>query len=175
MSATTEISNVLEGKLATLRTLQPMLDSITTSDPAITTLKTVLTILTAQMIEFKTEAVGSSINQHSNMVRTVKTEQYSRRNTTILVGLPVDSSESDTSQGKLIDNVVKKLTTVSGVNVKSSDLSAVHRNAKPKASSSTSRPNTRQTPPPSITVCFYNSNLKDNVLMKYSNYDKPKK
>ncbi len=106
--------------------------------------------------------MGSSINQHTNMVRTVKKEQYSRRNTTTLVGLPVDSSETDKSQGKLVENVVKKLGSVSGINVKPSDLSAVHRNAKPKA---TTARNTRQSLPPSVTVCFYNSNISKIMFL----------
>ena len=165
---------LLEGKLATLRTIQPILEGIVSDDPAINSLKSVLTILTAQVVEIKSDVFASNIDQHQTIVRTAKTERYSRWNTTVLVGLPVGSSESDNSPGKLVENVAKKLTTVSGVSVKPSDLSAVHRNAQPKP---TSNRNTRgkKPNPPSVTVCFYNSNLKDNVLMKYRNYDTSKK
>jgi hypothetical protein len=85
----------------------------------------------------------------------------------VLVGLPVDVSESNQTQSKLVDNVAKKLSSLSGVAIKPSDLSAVHRNAQPKAGSST-----RNRKPPSVTVCFHNTNLKDNVLQKYTNFDK---
>jgi len=168
---------LLEGKLATLRTLQPMLDAIPAFsadvDPSVKTafdtIKNVVSILIAQNIEEKSESVLSRVELKQSAVRSCKTEQYSRRNTTVLVGLPVDSSESTTSSGKLAENVAKKLTTVSGVTVKQSDFSAVHRN-----SSSGDTPRTRQAAKsknPSVTVCFYNSNLKDSVLMKYKNFD----
>jgi RNase H-fold protein (predicted Holliday junction resolvase) len=175
MAGTSEnFTTLLEGKLATLRTIQPLLDNITSDDPVINWLKSVLTVITAQIIEIKSDVFASSIDHQQTIVRTAKTEQYSRRNTTVLVGLPVDSSESDNSSGKLVENVAKKLTTVFGINVKSSDLSAVHRNAQPKVATSRTRQGNKASPP-SVTVCFYNSNLKDNVLMKYSNFDTTKK
>ncbi len=110
-------------------------------------------------------------NSKLRTLHSVKTEQYSRRNTTVLVGLPVDQSETKTSQGKLIDNVVKQLSTVSKIPVKAENLSAVHRNAP----LSTDGRSSRSKQPPSVTVCFYNSNLKDSVLSNYYNFDRTKK
>ena len=93
------------------------------------------------------------------------TEQYSHRNTAVVVGLKVDPSESNTSRGNIVQEVAKVLASGSGVNVKASDLSAVHRNGSLNSNSKAEKP-------PSITVVFNNSNVKDDVMSKYTNYDK---
>ena len=161
----------MSNKLATLNTIQPMLDSIVSSDLAVVTLKNVLSVLTSQIVELKTEVVLDSNKHHDTFIRTVKNEQYSRRNTAVLVGLPADPSESPTSAGNLVDIVAKKLTEISGTPVKPENFSAVHRNGPVKDDSarSTRHSNTKI---PSITVYFFDSNQKDKVLQNYSNFDK---
>ena len=150
-----------------------MLDSIVSSDLAVVTLKNVLSVLTAQIVKLKTEVVLDSNKDHDTFIRTVKNEQYCRRNTAVLVGLPADPSESPTSAGNLADNVAKKLTEISNTPVKPENFSAVHRNrpVKDDSARSTRHFNTKI---PSITDSFYDSNQKDKVLQNYSNFDNPR-
>lgn len=161
---------ILNGKLATLQSLGPRLDNLVTADPVLIEFKSILNTVITQLIEVKTDLVMSSTAQHESFIRTAKTEQYSRRNTCVVVGLKVDSSESNNTHSKLADNVCKTLSTVSGTSVKPTDLSAVHRNGNGK-----SQPGVRNTrsakTPPSVTVCFYNSNLKDKIMQNFSNFD----
>ena len=163
---------ILNGKLATLQSLGPRLDSLVTVDPVLIEIKSILNTVITQLIEVKTDLVISSTAQHESFIRTAKTEQYSRRNTCVVVGLKVDASESSNTHSKLADNVCKTLSSVSGTTVKPTDLSAVHRNGSGKSRSQPGARNTRSnTTPPSITVCFYNSNLKDKIMQNYSNFD----
>lgn len=160
-------TTLLDAQLATLKSLLPSLEAIKSDDPAINAMKSCLTILTAQVIEVKSEVLKRSSTVDESFVRSVKTEQYSRRNTMVLVGLPVDPSESADSVGNLPARVAETLSTESGVTVKAKDLSAVHRN---KSGSSNVRA-TRSNGPASVTVALLDSNLKDRVLHQFSNFD----
>ena len=79
----------IDAKLATLNTLQPMLEQINSSDPAVVTLTNVIKILISQVIEIKADFIGSGQRLAVTETRSARTEQYSRRNTTVLVGLPL--------------------------------------------------------------------------------------
>lgn len=185
----------INAKLATLNTLQPMLEQINSGDPAVTALSNVLTILISQVIELKADLIGSGQRIADTETRSAKTEQYSRRNTTVLAGLPLDPSESKSSQGNLADNVVKHLTKETGITISKNNISAVHRNGPIKVPSvdgegivQAGGVKTRSgsggvktkpgsgaidTPPsvPSVTVCFRDTNLKDRILKSYRNFD----
>ena len=164
---------ILAGKLATLNSLGPRLDSLVTTDPVLIELRSVLNTVITQLIEVKTDLVISSTVQQESFIRTAKTEQYSRRNTCVVVGLKIDASESNNTHSKLADNVCKTLSSVSGTPVKSTDLSAVHRNGSGKTQSQSQGGRTTRSnkTPPSVTVCFYNSNLKDKIMQTFSNFD----
>ena len=162
MSIDPAISSAVEG----LKVLQPKLEAASSSDPAVGIIKEVVSAMLDNLIVLTGKVVSTELSQHDSAVRTAKTEQYSRRNTTVLVGLPIDVSEANPSQSNLVAKVTSNLFTISGITVKSSDISAVHRSTPPKA-----RTNTRNRKPPSVTVCFHNFNLKDTVLQKYTNYD----
>jgi hypothetical protein len=91
----------------------------------------------------------------------IKTEQYPRRDTVTVVGLPMHESESQ-------DNLCKKVAetlSLSGSAVKPADLSTVHCNSKG------SKLIKGKTVPPSITVRFCQINQRNNVLRGYRNYD----
>ena len=91
-----------------------------------------------------------------------KSDQYSRRSTIVVSGLKHASNEKP---DELKRSVCDTLTN-SGVNVDPSQLQACHRNAPNQSD---------KTKPPSVTVRFYDYNLKDKIVSDYSNYDKVKK
>ena len=93
----------------------------------------------------------------------VKTEQYSRRDTVTVVGLPVENIDAE-SQSDLTSKVARQLS-LSGESVAPSDLTAVHRNSRQIKDIRGKKI------PPSVTVRFANINKKDNTLRGYKNYD----
>ena len=95
-------------------------------------------------------------------VSVAKTEQYSRKDTVTVDGLPMP--EGAESQADLCSKVAGILLG-SGETVSVQDLSAVHRN------SNDNKVIRGKTIPPSITVRFCRINKKDNVLRGYRNYD----
>ena len=90
-----------------------------------------------------------------------KSDQYSRRSTIVMSGLKLDQNEKSDD---LKRSVCKALSS-SGVSVDPSQLQACHRNGPNKSDSSK---------PPSVTVRFYDFNLKDKIANDYNNYDKAK-
>lgn len=163
------VSTLLDAHLATLKSLLPSLEAIKSDDPSINVIKSVLTVLTAQVIEVKTKVLVSSSSVDESFVRSVKTEQYSRRNTMVLVGLAVDPSESADSVGNLPSKVAETLSKESGVTIKPKDLSAVHRNRSNNNARNTRSKSSADSA--SVTVALIDSNLKDQVLQKFSNFD----
>lgn len=179
--------DLLNNKLGTLRSLEPMLNSLNnmTQDTAITLLTNVVRVLLSQVIELKSDYIQSVGQIKEADTRSAKVEQYSRRNTTTLVGLALDVSESENSIGNLAEKVSTQLTTVTGIEVNPSSFSAIHRNGQAKdkpdsgsangAGITTRSKNNNKTVPPSITIRFKDSNLKDRVLSSYTNYNKAAK
>jgi len=99
--------------------------------------------------------VGNGMN--INWKAVSKVEQYSRRGTITVVGLPQKDNE----------NVVDEVCTL--LKVKESDLEAAHRNSNTPTTFKNSTGDT-VSKPPSITVRFSNLNKKDSVLRSYKNY-----
>lgn len=99
--------------------------------------------------------VGNGMN--TNWTAISKVEQYSRRGTITVVGLPQRENE----------NVVDEICTL--LNIKESDLEAAHRNSNKPITFKNSKGDT-VSKPPSITVRFSNLNKKDSVLRSYKNY-----
>ena len=93
----------------------------------------------------------------------VKGEQYNRRDTVTVLGMPQPSDEKP-------DVLAKKVATqlsLSGETVTPQDFSAVHRNGRPQQSAG-------KTVPPSVTVKFSKVSKKDVVLRGYKNFDSTK-
>ena len=94
----------------------------------------------------------------------VKTEQYNRRDTLTVLGMPQQPEENE-------DVLAKKVAaqlSCSGENVTPEDFSAVHRNGKPRVTAG-------KTIPPTVTVKFSKVSKKDVVLRGYKNFDASKK
>ena len=123
--------------------------------------------------------IGLLISHTESLSRTVehlstqlaKNEQYSRRNTVVVANVSVTEGENNET---LKENVCKLLSEKSGSTVKPTNIQAIHRNAKPKSdggsnngsgNSSTNSANS----PPTVTVRFYDFNLKDKVLRNGKN------
>ena len=162
----------IEAQTATFDSLKNMLNNLKPTSEFEKGLVTYLDFLTNQLKEQKSELVSirdEMLIRNRNVRETVdglaesviKTEQYSRRDTVTVVGLPMHESES---QDDLCKKVAETLS-LSGSAVKPADLSAVHRNSKGNKLIK------GKTFPPSITVRFCRINQKDNVLRGYRNYD----
>ena len=182
-----QFDTMLKSKLETLNSVKETVQSVVSQDPTLNLLKSAVLTLVAQVTEMKSDLVilqdASSRTRTTVLdlgVSTAKTEQYSRRNTIVIAGQTVDKSEADGKLGKLPENVCKLIKSVAGVDVKPEDFSAIHRNsytAKNNQAKNNEKNNQSQSGDsfkpkvPSITVAFYNSNLKDDVLQNYRNYD----
>ena len=88
-----------------------------------------------------------------------KTDQYSRRSTIVMSGLKLDENETSADLKRTVCDTLSS----SGVNVDPSQLQACHRNAANQSEPSK---------PPSVTVRFYDFNLKDKISNDYQNYDR---
>ena len=156
----------------TLDAICPMIEGLKPNSDFETGVINILRLLVGQMRDFKAEMAELKNSNWSDFrqldeditslaVTTFKTEQYSRRDTMLITGLPKPADESH-------EDLTKKVTetlSVSGQNISASDLSAVHRNAK---ESKTVR---GKVVPPSVTVKFQNVSKKDSVLRSYRNFD----
>lgn len=125
----------------------------------------VLSLLTLLCIRVSDQE--STINEQRRKIaqletENAKTDQYNRRSTIIVSGLPRESHEKPES---LKRNICATLSR-SGVSVSPDDLQACHRNAQDNSDSNK---------PPSVTVRFFNYDRKDSVVNGYHNYDKEKK
>ena len=128
------------------------------------------------LIHKHVQILANSCSELSNTVDSTeidiaKTDQYSRRNTLVVSGLEY-KKETET-YNNLCSTVAEELTT-SGIKVTSTDFSACHRNGN-KIKTITKKGKQVKVPP-TVTVKFYNSNKKDNVMNNYKNYHnrKPK-
>ncbi len=95
----------------------------------------------------------------------VKGEQYNRRDTITMVGLP---KAADETEATLTTKVAQHLSAT-GETVTSQDFTAVHRNGKDD------REVRGKKVPPSITVKFHSISKKDSILKNYKNYDEAAK
>ena len=97
-----------------------------------------------------------------NKVGAAKANQYSRRDTVIVTGIPIKSDED-------IGQIVAQHLSNSGTDVAASDFMAVHRNSREiKTVKIRGKDVIVQ---PSVTVKFNNLNKKDSVLRGYKNFN----
>ena len=123
----------------------------------LTNIVNILRLLVGQVRDFKSELAEVKKSNWSDFrqidedmtslaVTTFKTEQYSRRDTMLITGLPKSVEETH-------EELTKKVTetlSVSGETILANDISVVHRNAK---ESKTIR---GKVVPPSVTVSVIN-------------------
>ena len=171
-SQLSHVENRISSATATFNSLKNMLDSLKPQSEFERGVVTYLDFLANQVREIKSEQVGlreEMLVRNRNMTESVddltlsvvKTEQYSRRDTVTVVGLPMPDNENEADLCKKVAETL----SVSGQQVVPADLSAVHRNSK------SSKVIKGRTVPPSVTVRFSRINQKDNVLRGYKNYD----
>ena len=174
-------SDNLSAITATLDTMKSMLDNLTATTDFEKGIKTYLALLQSQVCEARAEHarlrdeqarlrdevivrnrnVRESVNDLT--LNVVKTEQYSRRDTITVVGLPKPAGTEAESD---LCNKVADVLSACGETVTADDLSVAHRNSK---HSKVVRGNI--TIPPSVTVRFAKISKKDSVLRGYRNYD----
>eukprot|EP00116_Pleurobrachia_bachei_P001666 sb/3461928/ len=95
--------------------------------------------------------------------RLARSEQYQRRSTVVLTGLPVEEGEDSTN---IVDRTCAFLSNASTVNVKREDVQALHRNGPINAPNNDSASGTGSKTP-SITIRLHNFNQKDALLNMY--------
>ena len=158
---------------ATLDNLQNMCSELKADTAFEKGMQKLVSLLISQMKEIKVDLVNKhdeGLYRHSQLTRTVddmamsvvKSEQYTRRDVLTVVGLP--KSDGPETETELTTKVVEILSQ-SGEEVKPTDLSACHRNAR------NNRVIRGKTIPPSVTVKFDKINKKDKVLRQYKNFD----
>ena len=158
---------------ATLDNLQNMCSELKADTAFEKGMQKLVSLLISQMKEIKVDQVNKhdeGLYRHSQLTRTVddmamsvvKSEQYTRRDVLTVVGLP--KSDGPETETELTTKVVEILSQ-SGEEVKPTDLSACHRNAR------NNRVIRGKTIPPSVTVKFDKINKKDKVLRQYKNFD----
>ena len=171
-SQLSQVDNRISSLTATFDSLNKMLNNLKPQSEFERGVVAYLDLLASQVREIKGQQVGlrdEMLVRDRNMAESVddltlsvvKTEQYSRRDTVTVVGLPMPDNENETDLCKKVAETL----SVSGHQVVPVDLSAVHRNSK------SSKVIKGRTVPPSVTVRFSRINQKDNVLRGYRNYD----
>ena len=122
--------------------------------------------LSAELRESNVKLDQLSFNVKDSVIMSAKAEQYSRRDTMLVSGLVMEDHETPVDLGKKVCQELSK----SGVNVTPKDFTALHRNAnKPKF---IQKKGEKITVHPSVTVKFHNISKKDEVLRKFSNFDR---
>ena len=135
-------------------------------------LKIQLQILNKHVLLLSTSCSAMAGSVDAVETNIAKTDQYSRRDTVVVTG--VDYKPETEMYNSLSDTVAEEMRKP-GVQVNSSDFSACHRNGEKHKQITRNGKTTKV--PPSITVRFYSSHKKDNLLFRYKNYEnnKPKK
>ena len=167
---------------ATLDTTMSMVDGLECKTPFESKTADILRLLVAQVKEVKMGQyqLSLTVQRQVNSANTlqqqcrgmyrdledvgrsaVKAEQYQRRSTVTLVGLPYSPQES---ASELTEKVAATLS-LSGERVLPADLEICHRNGKPRQAAGK--------PPsiPSVTARLVKTVKKDSVLKQYRNWD----
>ncbi|MCP4261681.1 MAG: hypothetical protein GY774_29890, partial [Planctomycetes bacterium] len=137
----------------TLDSLVPMINDLKPATAFEVGVTNVLRVLIGQFKDFKGEVdqlrytVQGEFNNvgrdMSSMVKNVvKTEQYGRRDTLTVVGLPKPDNETN----EVLTKKVADALSVSGVQVAAEDLSVVHRNSQNSRTTAKVRRFRRQRP-----------------------------
>ena len=163
ISAEMDFNNDFEHITHSLSELSHMIESLQPSSKFENSCKSILQILNKHVLLLSTSCGAMAGSVDAVETNIAKTDQYSRRDTVVVTG--VDYKPETETYNSLSDTVAEEMRK-SGVQVSSSDFSACHRNGK----------TTKVPPAPSITVRFYSSYKKDNLLFRYKNYEnnKPK-
>ncbi|KAL5254226.1 hypothetical protein ACHWQZ_G013861 [Mnemiopsis leidyi] len=158
---------------STLDNLQKMCSELTANTDFEKGIQNLFSLLISQVKEIKVDQINrheEGLYRHCQLTRTVddmsmsvvKSEQYTRRDVLTVVGLSKpDGPESETE----LTNKVATILSQSGEEVKPTDLSACHRNAR------NNRTIRGKIVPPSVTVKFDKISKKDKVLRQYKNFD----
>ena len=163
----------IEDVNATLDGLMPMIDTMSPKTTFEISVCNVFRILIGQMKEIKLgqvklqESTVSSLGvvdeQLTDISRTAaKGEQYHRRDTLTVTGVPMASGETDVQ----LENKVATSLSLSGETVTPTDFSVIHRNGKQIKTTHQGKEI-----PPSVTVRFSKIGKKDKVLRGYKNFD----
>ena len=167
------LNTKIEDVTATLDGILPMIDSMKPSDPFQISVCNVLRLLVGQMKEIKLgqvklqdstiSSLGVVDDNLVDLTRTaVKGEQYHRRDTLTVTGVPKRNEETVAELGKK----VAESLSLSGETVTPDDFSVIHRNGN-----RTKKNHQGKDIPPSVTVRFSKIGKKDKVLRGYKNYD----
>ena len=190
---TEQLNTLINNDLKTLHALESSLNTASSNDPVVNLLKQTLSVMLAQLIDTRQRVLtiendASSLQSDLSEVsaKSSMNEQYSRRNNLTVVGLSISGGElgSDASKNDLSKRVADTLSTPE-CPVKVSDFSAIHRNGpvkKPGPASgqakgpgaAAGKAKVTDNKVPSITVRFHSSNVHDNVLKHYKNYENSK-
>ena len=127
----------------------------------------------------KNKVAGLTEQAGESVVASNQALQYTRRDTLVVTGIPFTAGEDPE---KLKGDLATQLSS-SGVRVAGDDFNAYHRNGnkliQKEVADKTTGGKKMITFPPSVTVRFRNSNLKDRVIRGYKNFDtannRPKK
>ena len=162
----------MAGIAATLDQLLAQLNEIPALTPFENSMKNMVSLILCQVKEIK---IDQALQREEDRLRrlqireevddltltVVKSEQFTRRDTLTLVGVPMPEAESQDDLCRKVSDIL----TTSGETVTTTDLTAVHRN------SVTSKTVGDRIIPPSVTVKLSNINKKDRVLRNYKNFD----
>ena len=182
---TESVNSRAEATAATLDSMKNMLDTATPTSEFEKLVVNYLGLLTAQMREIKIDVsvlndrLSKSVEHTNSRFNSaqkefmeiedmvIKTEQYSRRDAITVSGLSKpNETETSIDLGNRIANTLSK----SGIRVKPEDLSAFHRNSKENKIIKLRDGRTKEIPP-SVTARFRSTNMKDEVMRNYKNFD----
>ena len=150
-----------------------MIDSMKPGDQFQISVCNVLRLLVGQLKEIKlgqAKLQKSTINSlgivDENLIdisrSAVKSEQYHRRDTLTVTGVPKNTNETDAE----LEKKVAESLSLSGETVRPEDFSVIHRNGN-----QTRKDRRGKDIPPSVTVRFSKIGKKDKVLRGYKNFD----
>jgi hypothetical protein len=161
--------------IATIEALMPLIEALKPTTDFEVGMSNIARLVVGHLKEIKYEVsnfIQCSHRSFSQMdgslseltTAVVKSEQYNRRDTVTVLGIP---QPDDEKQDALAQKVATQLS-LSGETVTPDDFSAVHRNGKPRQVKGKTLPST-------VTVKFSKVGKKDVVLRGYKNYDSVKK
>ena len=176
-----EWSNLDQQSNAVL-TIQSMLSALPTESPveraiisAVNYLAEAHVKLLSEYKTLKNKVAGLSEQAGDSVIASNQALQYTRRDTLVVTGIPFTSGEDPE---KLKGDLATQLSS-SGVTVTDNDFSAYHRNGnkliEKEIANKTGDGTRKIIIPPSVTVRFRNSNLKDRVIRGYKNFDSENK
>ena len=164
-----------------IKTIQTLLEAIKTESPfeiamvqAVNHLAECHVKLLSDVKSLTQKVTLLSTQTGESVISSNQALQYSRRDTVVVTGMPYTTGEKPEVLGKTLATELSN----SGVTVSENDFGAYHRNGnkiKTKVIKDRSGTEREIKIPPSVTVRFNHSNLKDNVIRNYKNFDSTKR